>query len=107
MHFIFTYKRLLLFLLVLLTGGLAVPAHAQVSYGHEWINFNQPYYKVMVTRNGLFRMDHQYLAAAGLTDANPRNLQLFRRGKEVAIYVHGEADGRLDAGDYVEFFGEK
>ncbi|MCX2740147.1 C25 family cysteine peptidase [Pontibacter anaerobius] len=34
-------------------------------------------------------------------------MQLFRRGKEVAIYVAGEADGRLDAQDYMEFYGER
>ena len=25
--------------------------------------------------------------------------------QEIPIYIHGEADGRFDRGDYLEFFG--
>jgi hypothetical protein len=34
-------------------------------------------------------------------------LRLYHRGKEVAVWVAGEEDGRLDAQDYLEFFGVK
>ena len=36
---------------------------------------------------------------------DPRSIQLFHRGIEQAIIVAGEADGRFDAGDYLEFYG--
>ena len=101
------YKHLLLPLLLLLGGGTFMPAQAQLTFGPEWINFNQSYYKIAVARNGLYRLDHAYLAAAGLANADPRNFQLFRRGREVAVMVQGQEDGRLDPGDYLEFYGEK
>lgn len=41
-----------------------------------------------------------------LTKLNPRTLKLYSRGQELAIYVHGEADGRFDSGDTILFFGE-
>jgi len=36
---------------------------------------------------------------------DPRTLQLFAGGVEQAIRVTGEADGRFDAGDAIEFYG--
>ncbi|MGV3538638.1 MAG: C25 family cysteine peptidase, partial [Rufibacter sp.] len=79
----------------------------QVTYGNEWINFSQKYYKIKVPATGLYRLDRNYLLAAGITGVDPQTLKLYRRGKEVAIHVTGQADGSLDAGDYLEFYGEK
>ena len=30
---------------------------------------------------------------------------MYHRGKEVAISVSGENDGKLDAGDFIDFYG--
>ena len=92
--------------LLLLFFATVFTARAQ-TYGNEWINYTQTYYKIKVTRNGIHRLDYNFLNNAGLSAANPQKLQLFRRGKEVALFVNGENDGRLDAGDYVEFYGER
>nr|WP_250427347.1 C25 family cysteine peptidase [Pontibacter ruber] len=80
---------------------------AQTVYGNEWINYSQTYYKIKVVNNGLHRLGYSYLDSLGLSGVNPKELQLFRRGKEVSIYVAGEDDGRLDAQDYLEFYGER
>src|SRR5690606_28179338 len=38
---------------------------------------------------------------------DPRSLRLYDGGREIPIYVHGESDGRWDAGDYIEFIGKR
>src|SRR5690606_5348441 len=60
-----------------------------------------------ITQTGLYQLNHEYLSQLGLAGINPQNLQLYRRGKEVAIHVAGEADGKLDTQDYLEFYGER
>ncbi|MDX5418360.1 MAG: C25 family cysteine peptidase, partial [Hymenobacteraceae bacterium] len=101
-------KRVLLSLLLVMTSFTVSHAQAQdVVYGNEWINYDQTYYKIKVVNTGLHRLSYGYLDSLGLRGVNPRHLQLFRRGKEVSIYVAGEADNRLDPQDYVEFFGER
>ncbi|QNF34866.1 hypothetical protein HUW51_19850 [Adhaeribacter swui] len=82
-------------------------AHGQVPVGNEWINFSQTYYKINVSKTGIYRLDHTYLNNAGLGGVNPQNLQLWRRGQEVAVHVAGEADGKINPGDYLEFYGER
>ncbi len=49
------------------------------------------------------------LAAAGVDPAavDPRTFALSSLGQAVAIRVTGEADGRFDPGDVIEFFGER
>lgn len=93
------------FLLALLSFRQTVNAQGQ--YGNEWINYSQTYYKIKVAATGLYKLDYDYLRSLGLANVNPQHFQLYRRGKEVAIRVAGESDGRLDAQDYIEFFGEK
>ncbi|OKL40169.1 putative type IX secretion system sortase PorU2 [Pontibacter flavimaris] len=93
---------------ILAVAGLAAgTAQAQEVYGNEWIDYSKTYHKLQVVETGLYKLDHAYLRQLGLENVNPQHLQLFRRGKEVAIYVAGEADGRLDPQDYLEFYGER
>ncbi|RDV15755.1 hypothetical protein DXT99_07025 [Pontibacter diazotrophicus] len=100
-------KRLLPALLLLLTVIAGGSAKAQEVYGNEWIDYSQTYYKISVVNTGLHRLSYGFLDSLGLSSVNPQHLQLFRRGKEVSIYVAGESDGRLDTQDYVEFYGER
>ncbi len=66
----------------------------------------QPAIKIGVRQTGWQRLTQSELVAAGL-DANvdPRRLQLYIDGKELAIVVSGEADHRFDTGDALEFYG--
>jgi Peptidase family C25 len=85
-----------------------LPALAQKPvFGNEWINYQQTYYRIPVAQNGLYRLTTSELQRAGLPTAtlDPRALQVFHRGVEQAIWVEGEADGKLDAADYLEFLG--
>src|SRR5256714_390647 len=53
----------------------------------------------------MYRVTQAELLAAGLnTDIDPRTLQLYEDGRERPIAVTGEADGRFDAGDAIEYY---
>ncbi|UOQ77805.1 C25 family cysteine peptidase [Hymenobacter sp. 5516J-16] len=94
----------LLFLLLVLS---AAGARAQSGpYGNEWIVPGQQYYKVKVARDGLYRLDYQYLQQAGITGVSPQRLQVWRRGREVAVHVGGNQT-TLDQSTFIEFFGQK
>jgi len=62
-----------------------------------------------VTADGIVRVTAADLAAAGVDPAavDPRTFALSSLGQAVAIRVTGQADGRFDAGDVIEFFGER
>ncbi|MFN8357400.1 MAG: C25 family cysteine peptidase [Spirosomataceae bacterium] len=99
-----------LFLIFLQSVAVVWSAFSQVKpkYGNEWINYNQQYYKLQVTQKGIYRVSFNDFKAAGIpTDIDPTTLQLYRRGREVAIFVQGEADKKFDAADYLEFYGEE
>jgi flagellar hook assembly protein FlgD len=87
----------------------ALPLCVQAQYGNEWINYQQSYWKLKVVQDGWYRVSAAQLAAAGFPTASidPRKIQLFYRGQEMAIYVNGEQDGVFDNTDYIEFYGRK
>ena len=74
-----------------------------------WPPHEGPWYKVSLDADGMYEMDYAYLAAAGIPvdELDPRTIQMYNRGEEVAILVEGEEDGSFDAGDAVVFYGEK
>ncbi|MCR5886716.1 C25 family cysteine peptidase [Hymenobacter sp. J193] len=92
-------------LLVLLIAATRLFAQSG-PYGNEWIADGQPYYKIKVVRDGIYRLDYQYLTKAGVSGVKPEELQLWRRGKEVAIYVGGN-QATFDASTFVEFYGQR
>ncbi len=73
-----------------------------------FLNRADEWYKIEVTKDGLYRISAEELQRAGidLRSSNPRRLAVFNRGQEVAVRVIGEEDGRWDDGDAVEFYGE-
>lgn len=82
------------------------------------------WYKIGITQPGIYRLTAGWLRKAGLnsTGLNPRNLRIYGNGGgmlpqanaaprpqdliENAIWVAGEADGRLDTDDYLLFYAE-
>ncbi|MGI4867934.1 MAG: C25 family cysteine peptidase [Janthinobacterium lividum] len=100
----FPVKSLLLLLLGLLLGG---GAQAQSGpYGNEWIVPSQPYYKLKVWRDGLYHLDYAYLQSLNATGVAPTRFQVWRRGKELAVYQAGNKT-TLDATSYLEFYGQR
>jgi hypothetical protein len=96
---------LMLAFLLAMVGVQGAQAQALV-YGNEWIVPGQQYFKLKLTRTGLYKIDYQYLTAAGITGVAPENLQLWRRGREMTRYVGGNAQV-LDPTTYIEFFGQR
>ncbi|HET9054191.1 MAG TPA: hypothetical protein VFM90_08465, partial [Cyclobacteriaceae bacterium] len=97
-------KRLFFTFFCLFSG---IQAFAQ--YGNEWVKFNQPYFKVCVARDGLYRLSYTDLQNAGfpVNTTNPLMIQLFHRGMEQLIRIPGELDGVFNPSDYIEFYGVK
>lgn len=78
-------------------------------YGNEWIDANQRYFKINIGEDGIYRMSRSDLSGFGFPvgSVDPRKIQLFHLGQEVAIHVEGQIDGVFDPSDYLEFYAEK
>ncbi len=65
-------------------------------------------YRIVVDHPGLYRLTYSDLQAAGLPvdQIDPRNLQLTNQGRDVAILINGEQDGKFNPGDELLFYGE-
>ncbi|MCU1246072.1 MAG: hypothetical protein JWN02_1982, partial [Acidobacteria bacterium] len=62
--------------------------------------------KIGVREEGIYRLTGQELLTAGIDPSvDPRTLRLYADGSEVPMAIAGEADGRLDAGDRILFYG--
>jgi hypothetical protein len=73
----------------------------------DWYDPQQPYLKLFIAEDGLYRISRAELESAGFqATSDPRYYQLFLRGKQIPIRVAGDADGRFDPGDAIEFYGE-
>ncbi len=88
-------------LIVLLCFNLLV-YHAQVTaqtYGHEWINFNQQYYKFYINADGIYRINYNKLVQLGLQNVPGSQFAVYNLGREIPIYV--STSGILGASDFI------
>jgi len=103
--------RACLTLLVILSHSTLVDAQMLVDtdtlYGNEWINYDQPYYKIPIAKDGLYKLDVNALQAAGvsLDGVTANQLRLLHMGVEVPIHV--STDGALVGGDFLLFWGKQ
>ena len=74
-------------------------------FGNEWIRFDQTWFKIRVSDDGIYRITYAALNAAGipLDSVQGARFQLFHVGREVPLYVSSE--GLLQTTDFVEFHG--
>ncbi len=95
-----------IFFFLLFGLGLYLPTFAQDS---PWFRYDLTYYKIQTAATGIYRIQASSLAVLGipLKKLDPRHLRLYHRGKEIAVWVAGEEDGRLDNEDYLDFLGVK
>ncbi len=75
-------------------------------YGNEWINYDQPYFKMLVAEDGMYKVTGQELQDAGvpITTINGNAYQLFHNGKEIPIYT--STDQPFQPTDFLLFYGE-
>jgi len=68
-----------------------------------------PRYKIVVDRDGIYRLTYADLLAAGMEvdTIDPRTFHLTSQGQDVAIHVVGDEDGKFDPDDYIVFYGQK
>ena len=76
------------------------------TYFNEWIDYNKTYYKFKIGSTGLYRINAADLSAIGLSGEQAQNFQLWRNGRQVALYT-SVPSGSLGASGYIEFWGEK
>ena len=76
-------------------------------YGNEWINYDQDYYRIEVSEDGIYRIPQSVLLAAGFPAATQpsQGFKLYAYGEEVPLYA--TTSGNMSANDYLEFYGEK
>ena len=84
--------------------GVSILALAQSP--QDWIDFNQSYIKLKVAEDGWYRVTANELQQEGfpISSVAASQIQLFRKGQEVAIRTQAVSGGALD---YFEFWGEK
>lgn len=73
-------------------------------YGNEWIHEGQLYFKVRISRDGVYRIEYNTIKNAGLPEnITGSQLQLFKNGVEIPISV--SSSGNWSEGDYLTFQG--
>ncbi|MGM0626168.1 MAG: C25 family cysteine peptidase [Bacteroidota bacterium] len=78
--------------------------------GNEWIDYDQTYYRIPVTQDGMIRITYNQLINSGFPadEIDPRWIQLFHEGEEQYIYIEGEgSNGIFDPNGYLEFYGQR
>ena len=98
--------RLIRVVCLLLFFGVGTQVQAQDPI---WYDYSLTYYKIPTAKDGIYRITPAVLASSGLNLQNldPRNIRVFHRGKEVAIHIEGESDGKVDASDFIDFYGRR
>ena len=96
---------MLLVLVGMMLNGTVARAQSG-PYGNEWIVAGQQYYKFKLVRDGLYKINAQFLAQAGISGVVPNELQVWRRGRQIATYLGGNRN-TLDATTFLEFYGQR
>jgi hypothetical protein len=78
-------------------------------FGNEWIDYGQQYWKFQVTEDGVYSISYSDLSNGGFPvgSIDPRNIQIFGRGKQIPVKVYGEEDGVFNTEDKIEFFARR
>lgn len=65
-------------------------------------------YKMFIKSDGIYKVGYNDLLAAGINPnlTDPRSLKIIHKGREIALYFKGQADGVFDPDDYFEFYGQ-
>ncbi|MDD4149148.1 MAG: C25 family cysteine peptidase [Bacteroidales bacterium] len=80
------------------------------SYGNEWINYDQQYFKIHVSKDGMYRVSYAELVGAGIPVSliDSRGISIFHNGEEQYLHINGQnSSGILDPTGYIEFYGQR
>ena len=102
-------KILFLFTIVLVHLNLfgQIDRDGQMFLGNEWIVQDQPYFKIKIAKDGIYRIPMSILAEVGvnLENISSAELALFYLGEEIPMYISSGA--KLSNTDFIEFYGEQ
>ncbi|MFY0625829.1 MAG: hypothetical protein JXR07_06030 [Reichenbachiella sp.] len=100
-------KNSIQILLVLLFMAWSTISPAQ-PYGNEWIESNQNYFKFKIKESGIYRINRSDLLNGGFPvgSIDPRRIQIYNHGEEIAIKIEGQSDGVFDNDDFIEFYAK-
>ncbi len=96
-------------LLGILYLGIVLASFGQTSPTFiDWVKLNQTYLQIKVAKDGIYRIQVPLITQhfGNVSNLNAAGFQIFRRGKEQAIYVNSGNDNFLDGNDYIDFFGQ-
>lgn len=95
------------------------------SFSNNSVLTNGTWYKIGVSKTGIYRIDYNFLASIGIQpeSINPRNIRIYGNGGKMlpernseftfddlienAIFVQGESDGKFDTQDFILFYGQE
>ena len=81
--------------------------NGEIRYGNEWIRYDQPYFKIPVAEDGIYRITAQDLLAVGIPAGQipVNNYRIYSYGEQVPLYISSE--DFINGGEFIEFYGEK
>lgn len=94
----------LLLAVVLFFSGLSF-----AQFGNEWIQYNQQYYSFKIVQDGIYRLDYNLLASAGVpvSTIDPDDFAIFGFEKEQYIWVEDDGDATFEPGEFILLFAQK
>ncbi len=84
-------------------------ANVTFSQNYNWITPNQPYLKMYVVDDGIYRINKIDFTNAGINTAaiDPRTVKVYYKGNQIPIFFNGEQDGVIDDTDFFDFYGQR
>jgi hypothetical protein len=79
-----------------------MPVGQDTLYGNEWITSGQPYYKIPISQQGIYRIPTAMLP---VNNVRANQFQIYRNGKSIPVYT--TTQGLPASQDYLEFYGQK
>ena len=75
----------------------------------SWIDYSKIHYKLGIIRDGIYRITYNDLVSYGISPSslNPKSIKIFRKGKQLPLYIKGEEDLSFNPNDYIEFWSER
>lgn len=100
-------RRILPFLLFIF--GLFSHGSFAQTFGNEWIDYSQTYYKFKILQTGIYRLNYTDLtnASVPITSFASENIQIFGREQEIPLHIVDGGDNSMDPGDYILFYAQK
>lgn len=74
-----------------------------------WIDYAAMYVKIPIINDDIYQISNSDILKVGIdaSSIDCTTFQMFESGREIPLYIKGEQDGRLDNGDFIQFYAAK